>query len=179
MDRGLPYFGLEFYGECYLGDSPDFSQSLVLHADDCAKLCQWDIGGPSAMVVYRVQPTLAKCPPVNVGYNLDQDHWALNHGCYNHKGKETVLPTNSLMNFRRNIDWHEFAEDGHAGSMVKRCGLVALQKGVAFFGIELYGNCFFGNKPNWQVSELACGHEPCYWDVGRKGALMLYQVVGY
>ena len=54
IQRGAPSFGVEFYGECYTGDQPDISQGQVTPADDCNRLCFFDVGAANAMVVYDV-----------------------------------------------------------------------------------------------------------------------------
>ena len=64
VELGHAYFGLEFYGECYLGDTPDFSQAKrVREADGCDKFCQYDTGGPKGMVVYKVHHLPAALKP--------------------------------------------------------------------------------------------------------------------
>ena len=55
LARGAAYFGVEFYGECYYGDDPNFAQRKVTLDDDCETLCGLDVGGPSAMVVYKIE----------------------------------------------------------------------------------------------------------------------------
>ena len=54
IQKGVQFFGVEFYGECFFGEFPDISQGEVTPADGCDMHCEWDVGGPYAMVVYNV-----------------------------------------------------------------------------------------------------------------------------
>ncbi|GFO26583.1 hypothetical protein PoB_005308800 [Plakobranchus ocellatus] len=53
LDRRFYSFGVEFYGECDMGDTPDLTQGKVTPADGCQK-CSYDVGGANAAVVYHI-----------------------------------------------------------------------------------------------------------------------------
>ncbi|GFN85150.1 hypothetical protein PoB_001165600 [Plakobranchus ocellatus] len=54
VKKGYAYFGLQYYGDCYMGNTPDLSQGLVTSAD-CDKKCIWDVGAIDTMVVYKLE----------------------------------------------------------------------------------------------------------------------------
>ncbi|GFR75078.1 hypothetical protein ElyMa_003909900 [Elysia marginata] len=176
IEKGKAYFGVEFYGECYLGNRPDFSRPQVTDADGCSKFCSYGVGGSSAMVVYKVEQWAPKCPVENVGYHIDETHWAWNRGCYHQNSNSFVFPVDTYINFRNTIDWYDFVGAGHAGSMVRRCGLVALQNNAKFFGVGFFGNCFHGNAPIFVGGEAPCHDDICYWDVGKQTGIMMYRI---
>ncbi|RUS76027.1 hypothetical protein EGW08_016205 [Elysia chlorotica] len=54
LQRGDSNFGVQGYGECYLGDVLSLSDSLVSVDEGCARRCRWDVGGPDTMVMYNL-----------------------------------------------------------------------------------------------------------------------------
>ncbi|RUS87833.1 hypothetical protein EGW08_004432 [Elysia chlorotica] len=175
--RNKAYFGVEFYGECYFGDTPDFSLSKVTVAENCTKLCGMEVGGASAMMVYEVAARVLSCPAISAGYFIDDTHWAWNMGCYAQSSASHVLPLGNVDNQSSKTNFVAYRAAGHAGDMVKICGQIAIQNGASFFGVENYGYCYYGNQPDKSDGEVACTPQKCIFDIGTKEHIVLYKVM--
>ncbi|KAK3766393.1 hypothetical protein RRG08_056067 [Elysia crispata] len=182
VKNGAKYFGLQSFGECYYGNTPDLSVQEVTPADGCDTLCKWDVGGQGAIVVYEVVPKTFKpdCQSVHIGYLVDANHWGMFGGCYHSKGATTntgVFPRAGFVNFKLTIDWTTYINQEHGGDIIKKCGKLAAQKGLKYFGIQYYGDCYFGNTPDLSQGLVTsdCSRK-CLWDVGAVDTFVLYEV---
>ena len=90
-----------------------------------------------------------------------------------------MLPSNSAVNLQDEIYWPYYVERGHAGYMIQKCGLMALDKGVRYFGVEGFGICSFGDHldtSQGQLTEKDDCVRSCYSDVGSYGHMVVYSV---
>ncbi|RUS76946.1 hypothetical protein EGW08_015295 [Elysia chlorotica] len=182
VKNGAKYFGLRNHAECYTGNNLDLSQQEVTPADGCDKFCKFDVGQPSAIVVYEVVPKTFKpdCQSVHTGYLVDPAHWGMFGGCYHTSGPRTnpgVFPQANYVNFKLTIDWSTYVHQEHGGDIIKRCGKIAAQKGFKFFGIQYYGDCYYGDSPDLSPGLVTADCDrKCLWDVGAIDTVVVYKV---
>ncbi|GFR75083.1 Pod-EPPT protein [Elysia marginata] len=114
----------------------------------------------------------AVCPPE---FSISATRKATFVGCYRSNHVKTVLPQNTLMNYRSTIDWALWARNVFATDLIEKCGEKAVEKGVNYFGIEFYGECYFGNNPDFGAQHLSC-NDHCPYGVGASSEMALYKV---
>lgn len=59
LSRGYTYFGIEFYGECWVADSPDEKSLQDKH--ESSKNCKHGVGGRKALMVYKIDSSIGQC----------------------------------------------------------------------------------------------------------------------
>ena len=132
------------------------------------------------IVPFLPPPPPPVCQSVHTGYRADATHWGMHGGCYWSKGgtaNKGVLPRTGWVNFKLTIDWTTYINQEHGGDIISRCGKLAVQKGFAYFGIQYYGDCYFGNSPDLSQGEVKtdCATK-CLWDVGATDTMVIYKV---
>ncbi|GFN85151.1 hypothetical protein PoB_001165700 [Plakobranchus ocellatus] len=184
IENGARYFGISDYSNCFHGNTPDLSESPeVTPEDGCNKYCEWDIGGPGAIVVYEVKAITSKpeCQSQHLGYKINREFWAMNRGCYRSQADVSVFPTPSdtVMNLWSEINWLRINGKEHAGSIVQQCGALALERGFSHFWVENYALCYLGNQPDYSAGEVTVSFGctlHCSLDVGHTGIMVVYEV---
>ncbi|KAK3730786.1 hypothetical protein RRG08_030626 [Elysia crispata] len=133
-----------------------------------------------AVVVTAAQTPIKKnCRTSVPGYDCGQTCIAFFVGCYHSNGPTQILPKNSLVNLRHTIDWQKWMQDGSAGDLIKKCAQLAVQKNMKYFGIEYYGECYFGNTLNQSQPKVTTEDDCtkyCGFDVGGASAMVVYEV---
>ncbi|GFO34125.1 hypothetical protein PoB_006063000 [Plakobranchus ocellatus] len=101
-------------------------------------------------------------------------------GCYHNTGPDYVLPKSSLVNLRGTIDWQKWTTAGNAADLIIRCAKLAVQKNKQYFGVEFYGECYFGDSPDQSQPKVTVQDgcdKFCAYDVGGANAIVLYRVI--
>ncbi|GFR57623.1 hypothetical protein ElyMa_001748500 [Elysia marginata] len=134
-----------------------------------------------AITLAATQTQIVKnCRASVPAYNCGDKCMAFFVGCFHSKGQNQVLQQSTMKNFRSTINWQQWAQAGNAGDLIKKCAKLAVQKNVQYFGIEFYGECYFGNtlKPTrTKVTNVDGCEKHCGYDVGGPDAMVLYEVV--
>ncbi|RUS89557.1 hypothetical protein EGW08_002675, partial [Elysia chlorotica] len=114
------------------------------------------------------------------GYECGEKCMAFFVGCYHSDGQMAALPKNNVLNLRGTIDWQKWADAGNAGDLIKTCAQVAAQRNMKYFGVEFYGECYFGNTLNKtppKVTTVDGCDKYCGFDVGGANAMVVYEVL--
>ncbi|GFR69786.1 hypothetical protein ElyMa_000309500 [Elysia marginata] len=104
---------------------------------------------------------------------------ALWMGCYHSIGDAGVFPNTGMVNLRSQIDWNLWTRVGHGEDIIKKCGEEALKKGVHNFGVEFYGECYFGDSPDYSQGKVQTSDgcdQHCKWDVGGPDTMVVYNL---
>ena len=121
------------------------------------------------------------CRSQMAGYSCVQSQcMAFFLGCFHAKGPNTILPHNSLVNLRHTIDWAKWTKDGTGQDLIQKCADLAVQKNKKYFGVEFYGECYFGDSVDEtmpKVTTVDGCDKYCKWDVGGPDAIMIYTVL--
>ena len=115
----------------------------------------------------------------NAGYSCGSKCIAFFVGCFHAKGPNTILPQNSLVNLRHTIDWAKWVEDKTGKDLIVECGKLAVEKNKNYFGVEYYGECYFGDSVDETQPKVTTDdgcEKYCQWDVGGQDAIMIYRV---
>ncbi|KAK3775741.1 hypothetical protein RRG08_044797 [Elysia crispata] len=143
---------------------------------------------PSLAIIGDGQCTpKTQCHDCSRTYTVDHRHIAVPQGCYKSQGDliGNVLPYRSLSNFRDgvgyNILWEMWNCTADAYQIIGEfCGKEAVALGKKYFGVEFYGECYFGDDADLNYSQgmvdLPDCEQKCRWDVGGADTMMVYKV---
>ena len=183
------YFSIPVYQPLFLcpSVSTSISRSQYINLYFSIPVCQSLFLYPSVStsisryqyIIINLYFSISVCQSVHIAYRLRDTVWAVNSGCFHSPSSHPVLPSNSAVNFQDEIYWPYYVERGHAGYMIQKCGLMALDKGVRYFGVEGFGICSFGDHldtSQGQLTEKDDCVRSCYSDVGSYGYMVVYRV---
>ncbi|GFO40269.1 hypothetical protein PoB_006677400 [Plakobranchus ocellatus] len=94
-------------------------------------------------IVAAVQDVTKDCQPTFPGYHITNDYEAKHQGCYKTSGG--VFPAQAMVDIPFDFDWKKMFRIGHGKDLVQKCGSIAIENGVRYFGIFDYSDCFYGN----------------------------------
>ena len=103
----------------------------------------------------------------------------MRQGCYHSQGQAGVFPTTGMVSLTHEINWNLWLRVGHAVDIIKKCGELALKQGVYNFGVKFYGECYFGNQPDFSQGEVTIDEGcdlHCKWDVGGPITMVVYNL---
>ncbi|GFS15075.1 Pod-EPPT protein [Elysia marginata] len=121
------------------------------------------------------------CAPVNVGYQVGEDHVAFSRGCYHSGGSHKLFPATAdpMVNFRGQIDWALWGEQGSGKQVIVKCAQTALERGAPSFGIEFYGECYTGSDADLSLGEVTeadgCS-QLCGGDTGAANVVFVFDL---
>lgn len=149
MRQGYDVFGVQFYGECWAGhkSSNDYMSLGRAEADKCLgddyKPCgafdRFCVGKQWSNMVYEIVDTTCSLQYEKVG-------------CFRDRHRNPRPLPNYLMNDRdvfhkkfsgKLIDWKNW--DTYLPDLACRCAKKAQEKGMTFFGLQFYGECWSGD----------------------------------
>ncbi|GFR71990.1 hypothetical protein ElyMa_002105700 [Elysia marginata] len=118
---------------------------------------------------------------------IDHRHIGVPQGCYNSRGDlvGNALPYTSLANHRdghgNDILWDMWNCTADGTQIIfEFCGKEAVARKKEYFGVEFYGECYFGNADELSLGQglvqLDQCEERCKWDVGGPHTMMIYKV---
>jgi len=110
------------------------------------------------------------------GGNVEQEEYKKlkkyklkNLGCFNDNTANKNRPFPNMVNFRNDIDWTNM------NKTVNQCRDYVIAKGFQYFGIEFYGECFYGKTSEVNFSMYGPSTK-CWGVVGQAHTLAVYKI---
>jgi hypothetical protein len=131
--RGLPFAGLQWYGQCYAGYAPGYSR---VADSECSTPCSANpaetCGGPWRSSIFTTTATPPPPPP------------SAYRGCYTDDGDRAL---DALLI--------------SSGATVETCVAAAGVMGFAYAGLQDHGQCFGGSSVGYSVAPSTDCNTPC------------------